>query len=109
MPLNRLLSLGCIKQDINSKRIHSYSPASGAHRTIQLEQPIGTVVPTSNPNILLAALEASCLPSLADCLDAWLAVRTQPAAAEARRLALPPCQLPSSSHMPCQPACCRCL
>ncbi|EFN53462.1 hypothetical protein CHLNCDRAFT_136730 [Chlorella variabilis] len=59
--------------DINSKRIHSYSPASGAHRTIQLEQPIGTVVPTSNPNILLAALEASCLPSLADCLDAWLA------------------------------------
>ncbi|PRW33693.1 SMP-30 gluconolaconase LRE domain [Chlorella sorokiniana] len=43
--------------DINGKRIHVYEPASGGHRTIQLEQPIGCIVPTSDPNILLAALE----------------------------------------------------
>ena len=34
-----------------------YEPASDGHRTIQLEQPIGCIVPTSDPNILLAALE----------------------------------------------------
>lgn len=44
-------------QDINGKRIHAYHPASGSHRTVQLDQAVGTIVPTSNPNVLLAALE----------------------------------------------------
>ena len=44
-------------QDINSKSIHVYEPESGTHRTIQVHQPVGTIVPTSDPNILLAALE----------------------------------------------------
>ncbi len=48
-------------QDINGKRIHVYEASRGGHRTIQLEQPIGCIVPTSNPDVLLAALEVSFL------------------------------------------------
>lgn len=43
--------------DINGKSIHVYEPGTGAHRTIQLDQPVGTVVPTSDPSKVLAALE----------------------------------------------------
>lgn len=43
--------------DINGKRIHVYEPGTGRHRTVQLDQPVGTIVPTSDPSKLLAALE----------------------------------------------------
>ncbi|PSC74213.1 SMP-30 gluconolaconase LRE domain [Micractinium conductrix] len=43
--------------DINGKRVHVYEPASGAHRSFQLDQPVGTIALTSDPNKLLAALE----------------------------------------------------
>ena len=52
-----MLQLFALSQDINGKRIHVYEASSGGHRTIQLEQPIGCIVPTSNPDVLLAALE----------------------------------------------------
>lgn len=42
-------------QDINSCRIHAYKPGDGSHATIDLEEPVGCVVPTSNPDFLLAA------------------------------------------------------
>ncbi|KAL4419560.1 hypothetical protein ABPG77_003586 [Micractinium sp. CCAP 211/92] len=43
--------------DINGKRIHVFEPDTGAHRSIQLDQPVATIVPTSDFNKLLAALE----------------------------------------------------
>lgn len=44
--------------DINGNMIHYFEPASGTHRALPpLNQPVGTVVLTSDPNRLLAALE----------------------------------------------------
>lgn len=42
-------------QDINGCRIHAYKPGDGSHATIDLDEPVGCVVPTSNPDFLLAA------------------------------------------------------
>lgn len=43
--------------DINGKTIHAFVPATGAHNTITLDQAVATIVPTSRPGTILAALE----------------------------------------------------
>jgi len=42
--------------DINEKRIHVYTPETKDHFTIEAPSTVGCVVPTNDPNLLLAAL-----------------------------------------------------
>jgi sugar lactone lactonase YvrE len=43
--------------DINSKQIHVFVPATSQHRVLQLNEAVGTVALSSNPDQLIAALE----------------------------------------------------
>ena len=109
--------IGCLflalssPQDINRKQIHVFHPASGAHRSLQLGEAVGTVVPTSDPDILLAALEVRLrwlpplllvlLPPL-QCPPRLAHAPTQacPCPAPSPLLHAPPCSpcLPAARH-----------
>lgn len=43
--------------DITLKRIHVFVPATGLHRVLQLGEAVGTVLLTSDPSKVIAALE----------------------------------------------------
>lgn len=43
--------------DINNKKIHIFDPADKSLTTVSLDEAIGAVIPTSQPHILVAALE----------------------------------------------------
>lgn len=43
--------------DITSKQIHVFVPATGEHRALQLAEAVGAVLPSSDPGLLIAALE----------------------------------------------------